>query len=345
VVLVSFSAFVIPLAPYDSIAAGVAAAFLLGATGALLVDRYGRRVGLLDEPCERSSHRRTTPKGGGIGILAAFLGAAAFLGLPVWFWLPVTVVSVMSLIGDRMHLPQIPRLGVQFLCATALVVGCYLLGPAKVSGRWWIWVAMGVPSVIYIVGTANCFNFMDGINGIAGLIGALAFWALGIHHGSAGPVALLSLSMAAACLGFLPLNFPSARVFMGDVGSVLLGFLFAASVVLVSHSVLDWVCLSSLLFPFYADELTTMAVRIRDRENLLRAHRRHIYQVLANQRGVPHWKVSLLYVAVQLVVSGLALSFRSLGVVAVWLGVAFVGFICAGAYVRRWERTPIGISG
>jgi Fuc2NAc and GlcNAc transferase len=288
------------------------------------------------------------PKGGGIGILAAFLGAAGLLRLPPWFWLPVTVVSVVSLFGDRMHLPQVPRLGIQFLCAISLIAGYYVLGPGRAPDPWWLWVALCAGWAIYIVGTANFFNFMDGINGIAGLTGAvafaaLAFCALGVRHGSAGSVGLLSFWVAAACLGFLPFNFPNARVFMGDVGSVLLGFLFAASVLLLSDSLMDWVCLSSLLFPFYADELATMVVRIRARENLLRAHRRHIYQVLVNQKAVPHWKVSLLYVAVQLVVGGFAFSLRSFGVVVVvvWLGGALLAFICAGNYVRQCERAPV----
>ena len=84
-------------------------------------------------------------------------------------------------------------------------------------------------------------------------------------------------------------------------------------------------CLASFLFPFYADELTTMAVRIRDRENLLQAHRRNIYQLLANEKGIPHWKVSLGCGLLQSVVGMSVLAVRPFGLVAV---MALLGFYC-----------------
>jgi Fuc2NAc and GlcNAc transferase len=129
---------------------------------------------------------------------------------------------------------------------------------------------------------------------------------------------------------------PKAKVFMGDVGSILLGFVFAAMVVMLSKSFLDFVCLAGFLFPFYADELTTMAVRIRDRENLLRPHRRHIYQLLANEMGIDHWKVSVGYGALQLVVGLSILLARPLGVLPVitLLVIFFGGFVWATYVVR-----------
>jgi Fuc2NAc and GlcNAc transferase len=95
---------------------------------------------------------------------------------------------------------------------------------------------------------------------------------------------------------------PKARVFMGDVGSILLGFAFAGMVVWLSKSLLDFVSLAAFLFPFYADELTTIVVRLRDGESLLNPHRRHLYQLLANEYGIAHWKVSLGYGLFQLIV-------------------------------------------
>jgi Fuc2NAc and GlcNAc transferase len=84
--------------------------------------------------------------------------------------------------------------------------------------------------------------------------------------------------MSLSCIGFLPFNVPKAKVFMGDVGSILLGFIFSGMAVYLFNDVLDFICLSSFLFPFYADELTTMIVRLKDGENLTNAHRRHLYQ-------------------------------------------------------------------
>ena len=147
-----------------------------------------------------------------------------------------------------------------------------------------------------MVGTANIYNFMDGINGIAAITAIVGFGLLSLFSLIAGQdsaYGVLSVCIAFSCLGFLPFNMPKAKVFMGDVGSILLGFSFAAIVVILSKSILDFVCLAGFLFPFYADELTTMAARIKDGENLFKPHRRHLYQLLANEKRIAHWKISI----------------------------------------------------
>jgi Fuc2NAc and GlcNAc transferase len=143
---------------------------------------------------------------------------------------------------------------------------------------------------------------MDGINGIAGITGlvgfaGLAWWAFGVGRGDIGTA---SLALAGGCAGFLPLNMPRAKVFMGDIGSVLLGFCFGLFAVGLAGSVLDFVVLCSLLFTFYADELCTMLQRLRQGDSFFQAHRKHLYQVLVNELGVAHWKVSVGYGVVQI---------------------------------------------
>ena len=322
----------------------VLVALAFGALGAIIVSCHAHKLGLLDKPCERSSHVKVTPKGGGIGTLMALLTTAFFLRLPFWFWIPAAVVSVISLFGDRIHLSQILRLGIQFVCAISVLAGYYLVERNQAPLAWWQMALLGAFLAVYIVGTANFYNFMDGINGIAGLTGAVAFGGFGLYThyistNSANFMPLFSLSLAAACVGFLPFNFPKARVFMGDVGSILLGFLFACSVVVLSDSLLDFVCLNSFLFPFYADELTTMIVRIRARESLLQAHRRHIYQILVNQRKIAHWKVSLSYalILVGVGVGTMLLRPKGLQFVAGWLLLVAVVCFIIGTFVRRWE--------
>jgi Fuc2NAc and GlcNAc transferase len=165
---------------------------------------------------------------------------------------------------------------------------------------------------------------MDGINGIAGITGVVGFGLVAVFAGLSGTneaYLILALCMMLACLGFLPFNMPKARVFMGDVGSILLGFVYAGLVVGFSHSLNDFVVLCLFLFPFYADELTTEYVRLRDGENLLKPHRRHIYQLLANEMEIAHWKVSVGYGVLQVVVG--------------YLGAWFVGFWIFGGWVRR----------
>ncbi|MEI6101794.1 MAG: hypothetical protein WCP73_08140, partial [Eubacteriales bacterium] len=120
-----------------------------------------------------------------------------------------------------------------------------------------------------------------------------------------------------ACLGFLPLNMPKARVFMGDIGSILLGSVFAGLIWLAAESVLDFVCMAAFLFPFYVDELSTVLVRMKNRDNLTKPHRRHYYQLLANEKGIAHWKVSVGYGVFQLAVGISVLMARACGLIAV----------------------------
>jgi len=319
-------------------------AFGLGALGAAIISRHAKRFGLLDNPNARSSHAKVTPKGGGLGILAVVLVFAPFLGVSAWIWIPASLVSVVSLFGDGIHLGQKLRLLIQFGCAAACLAGLWASLEATTGLRLWFLVPLCLLLAVYIVGTANYCNFMDGINGIAGLTGAVAFSGLALHAGwikgwAMDGNALLALCVACACLGFLPLNFPKARVFMGDVGSILLGFLFAVLAIRQSATLLDFVCLNSLLTPFYADEWTTLIVRVRARQNLLLAHRRHIYQIMVNQMGLAHWKVSTLYGIVQIAIAAVTWSLRPAGLwaVVVWLVLVFVVFLVSDKLARRYE--------
>ena len=124
---------------------------------------------------------------------------------------------------------------------------------------------------------------------------------------------------------------------MGDVGSVLLGFVFAALVVMLSRGFLDFVCLAGFLFPFYADELTTMVVRLKDGENLLRPHRRHLYQLLTNEKGISHWKISVWYGLFQLAVGITVLLLRPFGSLMILsvLAAYFGAFVVVSSAIRK----------
>jgi len=184
---------------------------------------------------------------------------------------------------------------------------------------------------------------MDGINGIAGLTGTIAFSCLGLFglfEGKDIAWVVTAFGIAAACLGFLPLNFPRAKVFMGDVGSVLLGFLFASWVLWFSQSILEFIVLTSFLFPFYVDELSTLIVRIKDRDKLTKAHRRHIYQILVNQAGLSHTIVTVFYGFIQIVVAILAWLAMREGLILLLSLLIFLSgiFFLGGMYIRRrWE--------
>ena len=288
------------------------------------------RLGLIDLPNERSSHSRPIPRGGGIGILLACVGLGLWLRLSVGFVGAGAFVSLLSLFDDRFGLSARVRFAGQFLAAVGAL---HALG-ALHQNPWLFPLA-----AIFVVGSANFYNFMDGINGIAGVTGVIGFGLLAGFAASRGDtsIMLLAAGVAAACLGFLPFNFPRARVFMGDVGSVLLGFVFALLAVQLAQDDAEFLALVSFLFPFYADGVATLFVRWRDGEKLSQAHRRHLYQLLANQVKWPHWQVTLLYGSVQLLIGLLMLATVPLGLVAV--ATLFVGlsvlFLVTSLAVRR----------
>jgi UDP-N-acetylmuramyl pentapeptide phosphotransferase/UDP-N-acetylglucosamine-1-phosphate transferase len=321
----------------------------LGAAGAWLIAGMAFRERLLDTPNERSSHTIPTPRGGGVGILAAFIMAGLTLRIPTTFLFAAIFISAVSFFGDYF------RISVKFRLVVQCISTCILLFPLLPHlttqyalsnfGFSPVIFFLILPLIfIFLIGTANFYNFMDGINGIAGLGGVIGFGLLGLaalyrpfSDTFQSALSLLSMCVSLACLGYLPFNMPRARVFMGDVGSVLLGFVFAGLVVTLSRNYLEMVCFAALLFPFYADELTTMVVRIRDRENLTRSHRRHLYQLLVNEFGIAHEKISAAYGAVQLAVGAGVLIAYPCGVstVLIFLTVCFIGFTLLTVYVRK----------
>jgi Fuc2NAc and GlcNAc transferase len=258
------------------------------------------RLGLLDVPGERSSHDRPTPKGGGVGIALAFGAGAAVAGMSPWLWLPLLALAALSFANDLRGISPGSRLAAQFTAAALALGGAWASGLTA-----WPWPLL-LPAVVYLAVWANCYNFMDGINGMAGICGVVAFGCLaGFQMMGDGPSDLLPATMAVlgAIAGFLPFNLPRARLFMGDAGSVLLGIFFGLVVCLLARSWTQFLVLSSFLFPFYADETVTIVERLQKKESLLVAHRRHLYQFFANERGFAHWKVSVGYGLVQLVVA------------------------------------------
>jgi len=130
-----------------------------------------------------------------------------------------------------------------------------------------------------------------------------------------------------SCLGFLPLNFPKAKVFMGDAGSLFLGFVFASFVMKLSTTLATFLCMVMFLCTFYADTMLTLFSRLKKGENIMKAHRSHLYQYLSNELKLPHWKVSLMYSLTQLFFGILALFAYSNGMI--WQLALFVLFgIC-----------------
>lgn len=280
------------------------AATTAGAAGAMTVAVFGGKWDLLDRPNERSSHEGAVPRGGGIGILAAFIICSLALSVSAAFWVPAALLALVSFAEDRFKISVVKRLTAQLVLALVFL----FLAATGIHFNRLPGAALPIFYLVYIVGTANFYNFMDGINGIAGIAGVVAFGLLGAYGGfndKDPALTALCFSLSGACIGFLPFNLPRARVFLGDVGSILLGFVFACVVVSWSATVTEFLTLVAFLFLFYADELVTLAERLKDGESPTRAHRRHLYQVLANEAGLAHWRISAGYGTVQMVI-GLA---------------------------------------
>jgi Fuc2NAc and GlcNAc transferase len=208
-------------------------------------------------------------------------------------------IAVLGLIDDFRQLPALVRLIVQATLAAGVVAA---VGPAPLPGlsadSWWA----SLLTVAWIGTLTNAYNFMDGIDGIAGaqaLVGGIGWTAVGLLAG-VPDVAALGLMLAAASCGFLLHNWHPAKVFMGDAGSGFFGFLFAALPLLPpsGHVPMLW-CAVLLMWPFLFDFGFTLLRRARRGENVLSPHRSHIYQRLV-LTGRSHSHVALVYAALAL---------------------------------------------
>ncbi len=267
------------------------------------VRHFAMARAVLDVPNERSSHMTPTPRGGGLAIAAVVLAGIVAAAATGWVRFEVAVALVpsgaaMAFLGwldDRRSLPAGARLLVHFMAASWVVywfgpVRTLSVGPASLILGW-----SATPlSILGIVWLVNLFNFMDGIDGIAaaealmvGAAAALLCWRVGDIE-----VAWLAALVAAASAGFLPWNWMPARIFMGDAGSIFLGFMLGSLALLADRRAalpaMAWIV---LLGVFIGDATLTLLRRVARRERLSEAHRTHTYQ-RAVQSGWSHARVS-----------------------------------------------------
>jgi Fuc2NAc and GlcNAc transferase len=300
-------------AALPTLVAVFAAAVVL--TGA--VRRYALARSVMDIPNERSSHTVPTPRGGGLAIAATFLAGTCVL------WaagvVPPRVAAALAVGGatiaavgwwdDHRSLSVRWRLPAQTLAAALAV---WLVGgmPAVSVGVAAVPLGWGgaVLAVVGVVWSLNLFNFMDGIDGIAGgetVTVGVAGGALMAILGAPG-LAAGAWALAAAAGGFLPWNWQRARIFMGDVGSSLLGFVFAVLAVASENAgSLPVLCWAMLCGVFIFDATTTLVRRGMRGERVFDAHRSHAYQ-RAVQAGFSHAQVTSTVIALNLVLAALA---------------------------------------
>lgn len=266
----------------------VMAVFALSALLTWTVRNLARRYALLDHPNARSSHTLPTPHGGGIAVMISLFGGLLWSfyddGIPLDTLAPlvcVLPVTLVSLIDDLHPLGSRIRIAVQGSAAALFLVvvgGVDVMnfGPFLLEGVW-----LNLPAWLFILWMTNLYNFLDGIDGYAGseavFAGAAAFALFGSEPG---------LLIAAASAGFLLFNWHKASIFMGDVGSTSLGFLFALLALQEASSpnFLGWIVLLSL---FWFDASITLWRRWRRGERLSQAHKKHAYQRLQQSGTAP----------------------------------------------------------
>ena len=258
--------------------------------------RVADKFNIIDKPNERSSHSRITLRGGGIifyfGALAYFLSNQ--WEYP-WFMLALTLITFISFVDDVRSTSQGLRLVFHF---TAMALMFYQWGLFSLSW-WWIIIAL-----IICTGIINAYNFMDGINGITGGYSLVILGALAYINSEITTIVEPALINTVLCsvLVFCFFNFrKKAKCFAGDVGSVSIAFilLFLIGKLIIKTEDFSWIILLSV---YGVDSVLTIIHRLMLHENIGLPHRKHMYQLMANELKIPHVGVSLIYMGAQALV-------------------------------------------
>lgn len=312
--------------------------FAVALAGTWLAIRYALRRNLLDHPGERRSHAMATPRGGGIAIVVAVLLGIAWMGLmrPEHAWslascaLGLILVAGIGWVDDHAALPAWPRLLVQAVAASVVAWAVH---------RTTAVVADAAFAFALVMVMVNVWNFMDGIDGLAASQAAIAAAGLTLALGT-GPSAWLAAGLLAAVGGFLPFNFPNARVFLGDVGSGALGYLLALLILAAfSGNRSQWPFLLLPASVFLIDAGFTLATRMLRRERWWEPHVQHAYQCWARRRG-NHAPVTIAYgVSTLLAVLLMLFALRSPQPLFNWVCAAwYATLVLAWARLRRDVR-------
>jgi UDP-N-acetylmuramyl pentapeptide phosphotransferase/UDP-N-acetylglucosamine-1-phosphate transferase len=293
-------------------------------------------IPVLDHPNARSLHSTAVPRTGGMGLLAGILASWALLPLspPLTVWLAVIVLASVSFADDIFDLPVWVRLLMH------VVFAVWFSAALLAEANGWLVAAFAALAVTWML---NLYNFMDGSDGLAGGMALIGFGCYGVAAWLAGDVAFAAANfcIAASAAAFLWFNFHPARIFLGDSGSIPLGFL-AAAMGIIGWMSDDWpVWLPLLVFsPFIADASVTLVKRGWRGEKVWQAHREHYYQRMV-QHGLGHRNTALLAYILMLASGASAMwatrqdSSVQFGVGIAWCGVYLMLMSASDHY---WER-------
>ena len=267
--------------------------FLLEIAYFFIADKYN----IIDKPNQRSSHSDITLRGGGIIFLIGAWLYTIFFGIDyIWFIAGLTLVGMVSFIDDIRSLPDSFRLVIQFI---AMGLMFYQFGILNWHDWWMVIIAL-----IVSVGIINAYNFMDGINGITGgysiaVLLPLIYLNQKLQFINPAYLYVTGLSLIVFCF----FNFrKKAKCFAGDVGSISIAFilLFALGKLILKTGDVAYL---TFLAIYGVDTVLTICHRIQLHENLGQAHRKHAFQIMANELRMPHTEVSLFYMMLQIAIS------------------------------------------
>lgn len=308
--------------------------FFLLLLSELIYFRIADKCNIIDKPNERSSHTNVVLRGGGIIFLIGVWIWSAFFGFTYpWFLVGLSLVAGISFIDDIRSLPDSVRLIVQFVAAAMAFYQMDIL-------HWNLWWVVILALIVY-VGITNVINFMDGINGItAGYSLAVFIPLLILNEKMAFVEASLIVVSILSVLVFCIFNFRpkgKAKCFAGDVGSIGIAFilLFIIGKLIIQTGDVTYLL---LLVIYGVDACLTIMHRIQLHENLGEAHRKHAYQLMANELKIGHVKVTSLYMVLQLVVSLCLIYLVPNTMVAHWLYLVAVVIVLALAYVLFMKK-------
>ena len=309
--------------------------------------RIADRYNIIDKPNERSSHSTIVLRGGGVIFLLSAWVWSAFFGLQYpWFLLGLTLVAGVSFVDDIRSLPDSVRLVVQFVAMGLTLFELFCMpGQFLESASWWMVVAFVVMGMVIFVGASNIINFMDGINGITGgYAAAVLVPLLIVNEGTMLKVLnkemgfveeSLVVTVILADVVFCLFNFRpkgKAKCFAGDVGSIGIAFILLFMIGQLIMRTGDVTYLVFLLV-YGVDGCLTIIHRIMLHENLGEAHRKHAYQLMANELKIGHVTVSLIYMGIQLAISLGFIYLIPNTIVAHWVYLVGMFIVLAVAYV------------
>jgi UDP-GlcNAc:undecaprenyl-phosphate GlcNAc-1-phosphate transferase len=272
----------------------------------LLYFKIADQYNIIDKPNERSSHKHITIRGGGvlfpIGIFIWFL----LFGFNYpWFIIGLLLIATISFVDDRLTLSTKPRLLIHLVS-----VGLMLYELGFFSLPWFIWLI----GFVLVIGWLNAFNFMDGINGITtfyALAVLLPLWYLNLEFAFIETDFLYVCGLSLLVFAFFNAR-KKAKTFAGDVGSISMGFILAFTLIALVLKTSEFAYIL-LVATYGIDAVLTIVQRLIKGENIFKAHRSHLYQYLANEKGWSHISVSTVYAFLQLVISAVTIYLIHLG--------------------------------